>query len=89
MTLAAENVMKEIQAMLPEERLQVWQQLSQLVIEAPATNASDREFEGALEEVTGCTAQRNATGRLLQERQGERKREWSQLQARADRSPHA
>ena len=85
MTLAAERVMKEIQGLPLEERREIWQQLGQLVVETPATNASDAEFDTALDEVTGCTARRNATGRLLEERQ----REQTQLQARPKSRSHA
>lgn len=80
--------MKEIQALPPEERRDIWQQLSQLVVEPPANGASDAEFEAALDQVTGCTAQRNATGRLLDERQRERQREQAQVEARANSRLH-
>ncbi len=89
MTLAAEQVMKEIRELPLEERRQIWQQLGQLVLETPASAASDTEFDAALEEVTGCTAQRNATGRLLDDRQRERQREEPQLRTRATSRSHA
>ena len=89
MTLAAEQVMKEIRGLPLEELREIWQQLGRLVVEMPATAASDAEFDAALDEVTGCTARRNATGRLLEERRRERQREHDQLQARADSRPHA
>jgi hypothetical protein len=89
MTLAAEQVMREIRGLPREELREIWRQLGQLVVETPATNASDVEFETALDEVTGCTARRNATGRLLEERQRERQREQDQLQARAGSRSHA
>ncbi len=89
MTLAAEQVMKEIRELPLEERREIWQQLGRLVVEMPASAASDAEFDAALEEVTGCTAQRNATGRLLDERQRERQSEEHQLQTRATSRSHA
>lgn len=89
MTLAAEQVMKEIRGLPLEELREIWQQLGRLVVETPASTASDAEFDAALDEVTGCTAQRSTTGRLLAERQRERQREEHHLQARASHRSHA
>ncbi len=81
--------MKEIQGLPPEERREIWRQLSQLVVETSGSNVSDVEFAVALDELTGCTVQRNATARLLEERQREREREQTQLEARANSHSHA
>jgi hypothetical protein len=69
MTAAAEKVVKDIQGLPLEELREIWRQLDRLVVETPAGSTSDAEFDAALAEVTGCTAQQNATGRWLAERQ--------------------
>ena len=89
MTLAAEQVMKEIRGLPLEELREIWQQLGRLVVETPTSSASEAEFDAALEEVTGCTTGRNATSQLLEERQRERQCEQYQLQSRATSRSHA
>ena len=89
MTLAAEQVMQELRRLPPEERRQIWQQLSQLVVQTSTTTASDAEFEAALDELTGCTTGHNTAGRLLEERRRERQREQALVTARANSGAHA
>jgi hypothetical protein len=88
MTAVAEQVVNEFRSLPLEERREVWKQLSQIVLETPAPCFNEAEFESALNEVVGCTALRNATGRLLEERQRERQREQTQLQARHSSRSH-
>ncbi len=89
MTLAAEQVMRELRRLPPEERHQVWLQLSQLVVQTPTTAASDADFVAALDELTGCTTGHNTVGRLLEERRRERHREQALVQVRANAGAHA
>ena len=81
--------LREIQGLPLEELREIRQQLGRLIVETPAGTASDSEFDAALDEVTGCTARRNATGRLLEERLRERQPEQDQLQARGKPGSHA
>lgn len=81
-----EQVLKEIRQLRPADMLEVRNQLNRLIseldpvlVEEPA-QASEEEFEAALEEVTGCTAGSNSLERLLQER----RRDLEQEQARLD-----
>lgn len=86
MTHAAERVMQEIQALPPSEQRLIWQELSRFVL-ALEGSTDEGEFESALDEVTGCTAEHNATGRLLDERRRESAREHAQLRTHPHHSP--
>jgi hypothetical protein len=88
MTATAERVLQDIRTLPTADLREVWQQVSQLVAEqsSPPVSTpppvSTQEFEAALEEVTGCTAETGSLERLLTERRREAAQEQAWLGSR-------
>ena len=87
MSTKAQAMLEEIQALPPAELRELCQQVNRIAAEAEKlislpVPVSDKEFEAALDEVTGCTAGSNSLQRLLDDRRHDRERDEAWLEAR-------
>jgi hypothetical protein len=87
MSTNAEAILEKVQGLPPTELRELCRQINRLAAEmekpaSPTAPVSDKEFEAALDEVTGCTVGSNSLQRLLDDRRRDRERDEAWLEAR-------
>ncbi len=87
MSTTAQAILEKIQGLPPAELRELCQQVNRIVAAAeksssPSARVSDKEFEAALDEVTGCTVGSSSLQRLLDDRRRDREHDEAWLEAR-------
>ncbi len=87
MSTKAQAILDEIRALPLAEWHELCQQVTRMTgqtdrLPSPLARVSDEEFQVALDEVTGCTAQTGSLARLLEDRRRDRERDEAWLMSR-------